>query len=188
MNGDQLVGRREEVIIRNRRTERLAKGNRGLTQIQAKLRLGEARNVVLNAEQTSALGVEHVGDRARLIVASLRDFTPTRKYDLVWIQWVLGHLTDADVVLLLQRCRAALAHGGCLVVKDNNAVPSECRASKGRGKYKLDEANGAVVRTHNHLRTLFRRAGLRCDRFELQRGFPAELYAVRSYLLVAAAA
>ena len=123
--------------------------------------------------------------RVNFILASLRDFAPdSRTYDLVWMQWVLGHLTDPDVVLLLQRCRAALAHGGCLVVKDNNAVPSECRAAQGRGKYKLDAANGAVIRTHNHLRALFRRAGLRCDRFELQRGFPAELYAVRSYHLV----
>ena len=125
--------------------------------------------------------------RVNFILASLRDFTPDAKaYDLVWVQWVLGHLTDADVVLLLQRSRAALTSGGFLVVKDNNAVPSECRAPQGRGKYKLDAANGAVIRTHNHLRTLFRRAGLRCVRFELQRGFPDELYAVRSYHLIAA--
>lgn len=36
----------------------------------------------------------------------LQDFTPENdKYDVIWCQWVLGHLTDADLVKFLERCR-----------------------------------------------------------------------------------
>ena len=40
-------------------------------------------------------------------------------------------------------------------------------------------------RTDRHL-ALFKRAGLKVQRFQLQAGFPAELHAVRMYLLVPA--
>lgn len=30
------------------------------------------------------------------------------KYDLIWIQWVIGHLTDNDLLDFLRRCEQAL--------------------------------------------------------------------------------
>nr|CAI5850838.1 unnamed protein product [Callosobruchus analis] len=36
----------------------------------------------------------------------LQDFEPVpNKYDLIWIQWVVGHLTNEDLVDFLKRCR-----------------------------------------------------------------------------------
>lgn len=36
----------------------------------------------------------------------LQDFQPeSAKYDAIWCQWVLGHLTDTDFVKFLQYCR-----------------------------------------------------------------------------------
>ena len=32
------------------------------------------------------------------------DPAPTT-YDVVWVQWVIGHLTDADLVAFLRRCK-----------------------------------------------------------------------------------
>ena len=114
---------------------------------------------------------------------SLRDFRPPAgAYDLVWLQWVLGHLTDTDVVALLARCRAALRAGGAIVIKDNTAAPSECDA--GNGNYLLDPGNAAVIRTIAHLRALSKRAGLRVVDAEQQFGFPKELHDVRMYLLM----
>lgn len=54
------------------------------------------------------------------------DQTP---YDVIWIQWAAGHLSDDQLVAFLQRCRYALVrpdaqHGrspGLIVVKENNA-------------------------------------------------------------------
>ena len=36
----------------------------------------------------------------------LQNFTPSQEaYDVIWIQWVLGHLTDDDLVAFLKRCQ-----------------------------------------------------------------------------------
>jgi protein N-terminal methyltransferase len=114
--------------------------------------------------------------------ASLREFAPPPgSYNLVWAQWVLGHLTDTDVVGLLARCRTALRAGGVVVVKDNTALPSEC--DQGEGSYLLDTENAAVIRTHAHFRALFKLAGLRLVRSDVQQNFPADLHPVRMYLL-----
>ena len=88
---------------------------------------------------------------------------PPGAYDLVWAQWVLGHLTDHDVVQLLTRCTAALRPGGAVCVKDNTCTPSRPTARGGR-KYHIDRQNAGVVRTHVHLRSLFRMAGARSTR------------------------
>lgn len=37
----------------------------------------------------------------------LQKFTPeTNVYDVIWVQWVLGHLTDEDLVSFLKRCKS----------------------------------------------------------------------------------
>ena len=50
---------------------------------------------------------------------------PRAMYDVVWNQWCVGHLTDAQLVQYLRRCVAALVPddqhgcGGLIVVKEN---------------------------------------------------------------------
>lgn len=34
----------------------------------------------------------------------MEQFEFTHKYDLIWFQWVFGHLTDHDAVKFLQNC------------------------------------------------------------------------------------
>lgn len=123
--------------------------------------------------------------RIELEQASLREFAPPpNSYNLVWAQWVLGHLTDTDVVGLLHRCRLALRPDGVVAVKDNTATPSECDQCGNR--YLLDTENAAVIRTHNHMRHLYKLAGLKLVRSEVQTGFPEDLHPVRMYWLVPA--
>ena len=59
-------------------------------------------------------------------------------------------------------------------------------ACEQRGLYTLDEDNANVIRSHAHHLALFKRAGLKVQRFQLQAGFPSELHAVRMYLIVPA--
>ena len=42
-------------------------------------------------------------------------------YDLVWVQWVVLYLSDAELIAFLRRCRTALAtdRQAYIVVKDN---------------------------------------------------------------------
>ena len=40
-------------------------------------------------------------------------------FDVVWCQWCLSYMTDADLIAFLKRSRAALRKGGAIVVKEN---------------------------------------------------------------------
>lgn len=43
-------------------------------------------------------------------VESLHEFEPReRHYDLIWIQWVTGHLTDEDFVNFFRRCAVSFS-------------------------------------------------------------------------------
>jgi protein N-terminal methyltransferase len=44
--------------------------------------------------------------------------TPGR-YDVIWVQWVLGHLPDDDFVAFFKRCKLGLAPNGFICVKEN---------------------------------------------------------------------
>lgn len=61
------------------------------------------------------------------------------RYDLIWIQWCVGHLTDHQLVSFLERCKAALdvEKGGFIVVKENNSTS---------GKDDFDEVDSSVTR------------------------------------------
>ncbi|XP_045458983.1 N-terminal Xaa-Pro-Lys N-methyltransferase 1-A-like isoform X2 [Melitaea cinxia] len=56
-----------------------------------------------------------------LYKTSLQKFEPERKYDIIWNQWVLGYLTNTDLVDYLSCCRDALSSNGVLIVKENVA-------------------------------------------------------------------
>lgn len=51
----------------------------------------------------------------------LEEWQPTggTRYGLIWTQWCVGHLTDAQLVSYLERCKDALDSDGVIVVKEN---------------------------------------------------------------------
>lgn len=54
----------------------------------------------------SYLGDKCLGKIGEFIQGGLQDFKPTEaKYDVIWIQWVVGHLTDNDLIEFLKACR-----------------------------------------------------------------------------------
>lgn len=70
----------------------------------------------------------------------LQDWQPTHQvqYDLIWIQWCVGHLTDGQLVRFLERCKTALnPDGGVIVVKENNSTS---------GSDDFDEVDSSVTR------------------------------------------
>jgi len=49
-----------------------------------------------------------------------QDFRPEPSYyDVVWIQWCIGHLHDLDLVRFLQQMKSSLRPGGVICIKDN---------------------------------------------------------------------
>lgn len=68
-------------------------------------------------------GVRHIFNVGLEEWAPAADAPP---YNLVWVQWCLGHLTDEQLVRCLRRCAAALAPGtGVIVVKENLSTSGE---------------------------------------------------------------
>ncbi|KAK7918165.1 hypothetical protein PG985_010039 [Apiospora marii] len=102
-----------------------------------------------------------------------------QKYNLIWLQWCVGHLTDTQLVAFLRRCRDVLVSAtpdspAAIVVKENNTTTAADL---------FDDLDSSVTRTDDKFRALFREAGLRLVRTELQNGLPKGLYPVRMYAL-----
>ncbi|XP_028108499.1 uncharacterized protein LOC114307307 [Camellia sinensis] len=52
----------------------------------------------------------------------LQEFTPEAgRYDVIWVQWCIGHLADDDFVSFFKRAKGALKPGGLFVLKENIA-------------------------------------------------------------------
>jgi protein N-terminal methyltransferase len=97
-------------------------------------------------------------------------------YDMIWIQWCIGQLTDVQLVDLLKRLPAVLSEGGWIVVKEN-------LSNRHLGEDVFDETDSSVTRTDEKFRKLFTEAGLKLVSTELQKGFPKGLYPARAYAL-----
>ena len=115
-------------------------------------------------------------------LASMRDFVveglqsfgfPRGSYDVIWIQWVIGHLPDRDFVPFMERASAALAPGGVICLKENIA-------KKG---FVMDLDDQSVTRTDAQYRELFEKSNLELVATELQKNFPSVLFPVRMYAL-----
>ncbi|EIE87624.1 hypothetical protein RO3G_12335 [Rhizopus delemar RA 99-880] len=114
------------------------------------------------------------GKVGNVFCQGLQGFTPEEgKYDLIWCQWVLGHLTDEHFVNFFKRCIKGLKPNGFIGVKENNASKEAL----------FDDEDSSVTRPNQALKRLFAEAGLTIVKEEVQKGFPAGLFAVRMYLL-----
>ncbi|CEG36760.1 n-terminal xaa-pro-lys n-methyltransferase 1 isoform x1 [Plasmopara halstedii] len=111
-----------------------------------------------------------------LYCMGLQDFEPTSaSYDLIWMQWVLVHLTDLDLVRYLKRCKKALTPNGFIVVKENIFQSAE--------PYDIDRQDSSITRSAVYYRSIFKQAGLVVLAEWRQRHFPKELYPVKMFAL-----
>jgi protein N-terminal methyltransferase len=106
----------------------------------------------------------------------LEDWTPSVKYDIIWIQWCLGQLTDAQLVALLERLKPWIKTGGWIVVKENQSTEAS-------GEDIFDETDNSLSRTNEKFKDLFKQAKMVLLTAELQNGFPKDLLPVRTYAL-----
>lgn len=110
-----------------------------------------------------------------LYCAGLQNFTfSPGQYNVIWCQWVLGHLTESHLIQFLRRCCQGLKAGGYIVVKEN--VTSS-------GQVEEDEEDSSVTRPPETLREIFQQADLRIVKEFKQNKFPKELYAVHMFAL-----
>ncbi|NP_001230578.1 N-terminal Xaa-Pro-Lys N-methyltransferase 2 isoform X2 [Phacochoerus africanus] len=105
---------------------------------------------------------------------SLQEFTPPLgRYDVIWIQWVSGYLTDKDLLAFLCRCRDGLKENGIIILKDNVA----------REGCIFDLSDSSVTRDMDIFRSLFRKSGLVVLGQKKQEGFPEQCIPVWMFAL-----
>ncbi|PZC78802.1 hypothetical protein B5X24_HaOG217128 [Helicoverpa armigera] len=110
-----------------------------------------------------------------LYKVGLQEFTPVRKYDVIWNQWVLGYLTDKDLEAYLIRCRNSLSKNGVIVVKEN--VTSS-------GKIEKDLTDSSVTRSYKQYLSIFKKCNLKRIKQCKQTNFPNGIYPVYMFALV----
>ncbi|XP_017948420.1 uncharacterized protein LOC100145493 isoform X2 [Xenopus tropicalis] len=108
--------------------------------------------------------LEEEGERVETLYCySLQDFAPpVRKYDVIWIQWVSGYLTDRDLLEFLIRCKNGLKDNGVIILKDNVA----------RQGCILDPTDSSIIRDIHILRNIIEKSGMSILAEERQPGFP----------------
>ncbi|KAI9026805.1 hypothetical protein DFJ74DRAFT_519036 [Hyaloraphidium curvatum] len=128
----------------------------------------------LKTAETEFLG--DLKDRVdKFICMGLQDFTPEEgRYEAIWSQWCLGHLTDDDLAAFFRRCKRGLVPGGMVFVKENIT----------RGTtHDVDRNDSSVTRSDALMKEIFERAGLKLVVEKVQEGFPAEIFPVKMYAL-----
>jgi len=129
--------------------------------------LEQAKTYIAQANTKNKLG--------KLICSGLQSFVPdSKRYDCVWIQWVLGYLTDEDLVQFFKRCVTGLKKGGIICVKDNIN-------KKGFIVHKDDSS---ITRSDEHYKEIFKKSGLQLIKEKPQTQFPEFLFVVMMYALV----
>lgn len=72
----------------------------------------------------------------------LADWAPSEadefKYDLIWHQWCVAYLTDAQLIVYLEKCSKVLKEGGFIMVKENLSTS---------GEDDFDELDSSVTRS-----------------------------------------
>lgn len=100
------------------------------------------------------------------------------KYDLIYHQWCLNHLTLPSLVAHFKSLIPLLSPDGWIIVKENLSTDPF-------GEDIFDEVDSSVTRSDANWRTAYQEAGLKVVRTELQTGFAKDmgLYPVRMYAL-----
>eukprot|EP00984_Skeletonema_dohrnii_P033059 scaffold28506_cov78-Skeletonema_dohrnii-CCMP3373.AAC.1 len=123
---------------------------------------------------------EYLGSSAskcRFFCTGLQDFQPKAdSYDIIWMQWMIGYLTDDDLVQFLKRCVPALRKGGIVVVKDNTCSQEA---------FVVDRDDASTTRSLPYIIAIAELAGLHVVHQQLQEGFPADIFPVPMVALAA---
>lgn len=130
-------------------------------------------DLVESSERLLFASPEYVGNnsyRCRFFASELQDWEPpTKKYSIVWIQWVLCYLTDDDIVKFLRRCGESLVDGGVIVLKENTCADEA---------FVVDVDDASVTRSLSYWLDLIFQAGLKVTHSKWQDDFPDDIFRV----------
>ncbi|KAF5330898.1 hypothetical protein D9619_005631 [Psilocybe cf. subviscida] len=102
-------------------------------------------------------------------------------FDVIWCQWCLGHLSDSDLILFLQRSLESLNdHARSLIVVKENVCSD---GPQGEPVEMFDEEDSSLTRSDAAWKLVFKRAGLDLIKDQVQEGLPEGLFVVKMYAL-----
>lgn len=93
------------------------------------------------------------------------------KYDVIWTQWVLGHLKDSDLIDFWIRAQKALKKNGIIVMKENFTSGDEIE---------VDQEDSSVTRPLKVAKKLIAKAGLRIIKAQKQSNMPEGLFPIHT--------
>ena len=133
----------------------------------------------------------YIGDKdthkCRFFCQTLQTFEPPpSSYDIIWIQWCIGYLTDQDCIQFLKRCGAALRRQdpnnnknntrGIICIKDNTCTDET---------FVLDRDDASITRSLPYLLDLAHKAGLKVLHQQTkQDDFPDDIFPVPMIVLI----
>lgn len=104
----------------------------------------------------------------------MEEFEFQRKYDTIWIQWVIGYLTDNDLLAFLEKCKKNLNPHGVVVIKDN--------ACEQYG-FILDKTDCSIARNIRYYNTIFQHAGYDVLLAERFKEFPDDAMPIMKFVI-----
>lgn len=100
----------------------------------------------------------------------LQDFTPDENtYDVIWCQWVLGHLTDDDLSKFFKKCCIGLTQNGLIIIKENFVTTDD---------FCIDDNDSSVTRSLRIIKNILDKANLRIIKIVKQQNFIKGLFPV----------
>jgi protein N-terminal methyltransferase len=122
------------------------------------------------------------------------EFPPSRGYSCVWLQWVIGCVTDVDFINFLKKAGSSLLPNGCIVIKDNVLLDHTSDGSDDddgdgdsksqRARYFLyDGDDDSICRSEAYLCRVFEAAGMEVILRQPQVDWPSDLLPVVMYAL-----
>ena len=143
-----------------------------LTKHFAQVDLVEQNRIFLEKAKEYLKDTEQAGT---LYCCGLQNYVPLDcHYDVIWCQWVLGHLTDDHLIGFFKRCLKGLKPNGFVIVKEN--ITSS-------GETEMDDEDSSVTRPLSLLKEIFKKAGMEVVQEFDQKKMPQGLYPVKMFAL-----
>ncbi|CRK88479.1 CLUMA_CG002216, isoform A [Clunio marinus] len=147
----------------------------GIGRVSKNLLMNEFQTVDLIEQdekfcQKARESLANSGHLGEVFNVGLQDFNESDiKYDVVWSQWVLGHIEEPDLIQFFKRVSKMLNKNGIIVVKENFTKNNETI---------VDEIDSSVTRPRGHFKKILKESNLKIIKEERQTNFPKSLFPV----------
>lgn len=129
----------------------------------------------VNFAETARTNLSCSGHLGTVYNCGLQEFKPSEQvYDVIWSQWVLGHLLDDDLVAFFKAMASVLNKNGIIVVKENFTNGD---------KVVWDHKDSSVTRPLKQFKILLKKADLKIIKEARQTNFPKSLFPVHMIAL-----